>query len=150
MFGAICVIWAYIELTLHVLQYQNPRKIWTAHSGYNSSTKEARKQDLRNEVQRDFQPAPSPSNDQFWKHVTINCMYISRYYDVRIYIYIYIYRKIWSSLRYCFRHLVSSLDDSKSRPNGFSTITLVQPFTEEALLLAHLATSTNMFGGIDK
>lgn len=67
-----------------------------------------------------------------------------------IYIYIDIYRKIWSSLRYCFRHLVSSLDDSKSRPNGFSTITLVQPFTEEALLLAHLATSTNMFGGIDK
>lgn len=57
---------------------------------------------------------------------------------------------IWSSVRYCFKLLVSSLDDSESRPNGFSTITLVQPFFEEALRLAHLTTSTNMFGGIDK
>jgi len=58
--------------------------------------------------------------------------------------------KICSSVRYCFRHLVNSPDDSESRPNGFSTMTLVQPFSEEALRLAHLTTSTNMFGGIDK
>jgi len=58
--------------------------------------------------------------------------------------------KIWSSTRYCFRPLVNAAEDSESRPKGFSTITLVQPFTEDADLLAHFTTSKNIFGGIDK
>jgi hypothetical protein len=60
------------------------------------------------------------------------------------------YLNIWSSVRYSFKYLVSSPDDFESRPKGFSTMTLVHPFSEEALRLAHLATSTNTFGGIDK
>lgn len=57
---------------------------------------------------------------------------------------------IWSSARYCFKDLVSSPDDSESRPKGFSTMTLVQPLFEEAFRLAHFTTSTNMFGGTDR
>lgn len=58
--------------------------------------------------------------------------------------------KIWSSTRYCFRPLVNAEDESESRPKGFSTITLVQPFPDDADLLAHFTTSRNIFGGIDK
>lgn len=58
--------------------------------------------------------------------------------------------KIWSSTRYCFRPLVNAAEDSESRPKGFSTITRVQPFTEDADLLAHFTTSKNILGGIDK
>jgi len=60
------------------------------------------------------------------------------------------YLNIWSSVKYCFRHRVSSADDSESRPNGFSTMTLVHPVGEEAERLAHLTTSMNIFGGIER
>jgi hypothetical protein len=60
------------------------------------------------------------------------------------------YLKIWSSTRYCFRPLVNAAEDSESWPKGFSTITHVQPFMEDADLLAHLTTSKNILGGIDK
>lgn len=58
--------------------------------------------------------------------------------------------KIWSSVKYCFRERVSSAEDCESRPNGFSTITLVHPVGEDAERLAHRTTSTNMFGGIER
>jgi hypothetical protein len=57
---------------------------------------------------------------------------------------------ICSSAKYFFRDRVSSPDDSESRPNGFSTINLVHPLEDDAVRLADLTTSTNMFGGIDK
>ena len=41
-------------------------------------------------------------------------------------------------------------EDSESRPNGFSTITLVHPLPDDADKLAHLTASTNIFGGIDR
>lgn len=45
---------------------------------------------------------------------------------------------------------MSSADDSESRPNGFSTITRVHPFVEDAAQLEERAESTKMSGGIER
>ena len=42
------------------------------------------------------------------------------------------------------------LDDSRSRPNGFSTITLVSPVEELHSLAAFCATGTKMEGGMER
>lgn len=139
------------KLTLLFLLYQNLQKIWIEHYGYSFLTKEAQIQGLKNGALIDFRLTPCPNNDQFWfKRKQIKFpSYLKNLSDYKSNPR-KAYRNIWSSVRYCFRHLVSSLDDSESRPNGFSTITLVHPVAEEALVLAHFTTSTNMFGGMDK
>ena len=48
------------------------------------------------------------------------------------------------------RDFVKAAEDSKSRPKGFSTMTLVQPLPEEAVKLAHFTASMNILGGIDR
>ena len=62
----------------------------------------------------------------------------------------YDYLNICSSAKYFFKDRVSSPEDSELRPNGFSTINLVQPVEVDAVRLADLTTSTNMFGGMDR
>ena len=58
--------------------------------------------------------------------------------------------KIWSSSKYCLRAFVKAAEDSESRPKGFSTMTLVQPFAADAERLAHFTASIKIFGGSDK
>lgn len=48
------------------------------------------------------------------------------------------------------RAVVRAAEDSESRPNGFSTMTLVQPFAEDADVLADFTAFMKMFGGIDR
>lgn len=130
---------------------QNLQKRSVAHCECSYVTRQAQKQDLRSEALIDSRQAPSPSNGQSWNIINMTKL-------LPQYLWVWLIKRneskihlnIWSSARYCFKHLVSSADDSESRPNGFSTMTLVHPFSEEALRLAHLTTSTNMFGGIDK
>jgi hypothetical protein len=71
----------------------------------------------------------------------VHILFLSRNYD---------YLNICSSAKYFFKDRVSSPEDSESRPNGFSTINLVHPLEEDAVRLADLTTSTNMFGGMDR
>lgn len=136
-------------LTLLFLLCQNLQKISTVHCVCSFGTREAQKQDWRSEALTDFLQALYPSSGQSWiisDFLKLFFICASNFQKAREETDL----NIWSSDRYCFKHLVSSLDDSESRPNGFSTMTLVHPSAEEARRLAHFTTSTNMFGGIER
>jgi hypothetical protein len=59
-------------------------------------------------------------------------------------------RYVASSDRCCFSSAFSARYESESRPNGFSTMTRVQPVADDAAADAAAAAAVNTEGGMDR